>query len=234
MKLTIVSDDKSTRRGILRRHSFSIVVERSDVFYMFGLASDPSVLEHNSRRLGLDLSLLDYVIVSHEHRSHYGGYRYVAEEAPYISAFIPYGTMESLGRLFNRSGLRAREVMRWTALDEGVYVSGPYEGPPHEHFLVIDQGSELVVLSGCLHPGPLALIDVSNYLGKRVGTIIGGFHLMNAPNNVVENYARVIAEVIRPRTVIPLHCSGERFINDLKSKYNVEVMEMGAGDVLVI
>ncbi|MEM2025245.1 MAG: MBL fold metallo-hydrolase, partial [Desulfurococcaceae archaeon] len=117
-----------------------------------------------------------------------------------------------------------------TVLDTGAYISEPYQGPPYEHFLIIERGEGLVVFSGCMHSGPQVLRAISSYFSKKVDVIIGGFHLLNAPSDIVEFYVKFLHDVIKPRVVIPLHCSGERLISELKKCRSIEVLDMGAGD----
>ncbi|MEM1612912.1 MAG: MBL fold metallo-hydrolase [Desulfurococcaceae archaeon] len=230
MELTVISDDKIGRKGLVAKHSLSILVVRNLESYLFGMGIDPGVLEHNSKELGIGLDTVDYVVVSHEHTPHYGGYRYISAEAPFTDVFIPYGASESLGKLFARNGLKPREVRAWTQLSEGVYLSKPFYGPPYEHFMVFEHGKGLVVLSGCMHPGVTALSSISEFLRKGIYAIVGGFHLANAPSTIVESYTKYLIDVVKPRLVIPLHCSGNEFVNKLRETGLVEVAELSTGD----
>ena len=229
MRLVIVSDDKPGRKGLIAKHSFSVLVERDVELYLFGMGVDPDVLEHNARELGISLDIVDYAVISHEHLPHYGGFRYLSTEAPFTTVFIPYGTTESLGRLLQQSGLRPREVLFWSKVGEGVYISRPFYGPPYEHFMVIERGNELVVLAGCMHPGIKALQALSEFFKKKIYGVIGGFHLENAPDTVVEAYVDMLVNTVKPRLVAPLHCSGSRFVKKLKETGLVEVVDVSSG-----
>jgi 7,8-dihydropterin-6-yl-methyl-4-(beta-D-ribofuranosyl)aminobenzene 5'-phosphate synthase len=234
LKITILSSDKAGKPGLVAKHSFSLYIERNSESYLFGLGVEPSVLEVNARILETPLDIVDYAIVSHEHTPHYGGYRYLSQEAPYTIVYIPFGSMESLGYTLRSYGLRPVEVVKWTLINEGVYVSKPYYGPPYEHLIVFSEPRGLVVLTGCLHPGIDALLDISKAFNRRIHGLIGGFHLYNAPEDSIKVFASRIIDEVKPEFIVPLHCSGGRVIELLKSTGGVDVIEAGTGDALTI
>lgn len=229
-----MSDDKTSRKKLVAKHSLSILVKKDLGLYLFGMGIDPSVLEHNTKELGISLDTVDYVIVSHEHVPHYGGYRHLSTEAPFTEVLIPYGTGESLGRLFARNGLRPREVTVWTRVSEGVYVSKPFYGPPYEHFMIFEHEKGLVVLSGCMHPGVKALSSISEFFRKGIYAVIGGFHLVNAPSTIIESYIEYLVDVAKPELIVPLHCSNNKFVEKLRETGLIEVVELSTGDELKV
>jgi 7,8-dihydropterin-6-yl-methyl-4-(beta-D-ribofuranosyl)aminobenzene 5'-phosphate synthase len=232
MKITVISDDKVLRKDLIAKHSLSILVQHEFTYALFDMGVDERVLEHNARVLEVPLDLVDYVIVSHEHTPHYGGYKYISQEAPFTDVYIPYGSMESLGRLLLASGLKPREVVKWTSIEKDVYLATPYYGPPYEQFLVIRHEKGLVVFSGCLHPGVEVIRDIVNKAQSKIYAVIGGFHLKNAPLEVVEGAISALRE-LKPELIIPLHCSGEAFVDKLE-KIGLHVITGGAGLVLEI
>ncbi len=232
MKITIISDDRALRGDLIAKHSLSILVQHEFTYVLFDMGIDERVLEHNARALEIPLDLVDYVIVSHEHTPHYGGYKHVSQEAPFTDVYIPYGSMESLGRLLLASGLKPREVVKWTSIERDVYLATPYYGPPYEQFLVIEHEKGLVVFSGCIHPGVEVIRDIVNKARRNIYAIIGGFHLRNAPLEVVERAINTLRE-LKPELVVPLHCSGEVVVKRLE-KTGLRVITGGAGLVLEI
>jgi 7,8-dihydropterin-6-yl-methyl-4-(beta-D-ribofuranosyl)aminobenzene 5'-phosphate synthase len=97
----------------------------------------------------------------------------------------------------------------------------------HEHvtcFNVKDRG--LVVLSSCSHRGVVNAVrqaqDVSGV--KKVHALLGGFHLGPAPMDYTKQIVTEIA-ALEPDVVVPMHCSGQNF---------VEAMEQIAPDRLLV
>ncbi|MEM4763033.1 MAG: MBL fold metallo-hydrolase [Desulfurococcaceae archaeon] len=234
MRIIIVSNDKAKKPDLQAKHSFSVYIERSNETYLFDLGVDPGVLEHNVNVLDIGVDIVDYVIVSHEHLPHYGGYKYLSSESPYTTVYIPFSSSESLGRVFKTHGLKPVEVTKWTKLSEGVYITKPYYGPPYEHFLLFELGDHLIVLTGCLHPGVAVLKDISNTMGKKIKGVIGGFHLKNAPERIVEAAVDQLVENVKPEFISPLHCAGELFTRKLKERREIDIVELQAGDELSI
>ncbi|MEM4717855.1 MAG: MBL fold metallo-hydrolase [Desulfurococcaceae archaeon] len=233
MRIVILSDDKTAEARFIAKHSFSLYIQVNYDIYLFDLGVDPFVIEHNAQELGLDISIVDYAVISHEHTTHFGGFKYLASEAPFTEVYIPFGSMESLGRILVKHGLRPIEINKWIKLSENIYITKPYYGPPHEHLMVIEMEKDLIVLSGCLHPGLDALLDVTQALNKRISGLIGGLHLYNAPEHVVNMYLDKITNKFKPDFIIPLHCTGNKFVERVRERSrDIEIKEYSTGDIV--
>jgi 7,8-dihydropterin-6-yl-methyl-4-(beta-D-ribofuranosyl)aminobenzene 5'-phosphate synthase len=95
-------------------------------------------------------------------------------------------------------------------------------------FLVKDRG--LVVMTSCGHRGVVntvqAAIEVSGV--SRVHAILGGFHLMPLPADYAHETARALAR-FEPDCLIPMHCSGETFIEAAKQALPGRVIRTSTG-----
>jgi len=77
LKVTLLLENNSLYCSYLyAEHGFSAWIEDEDikVLYDFGF-SDKFI--HNAEALGIDLRLADYVILSHGHKDHFGGLKYL-------------------------------------------------------------------------------------------------------------------------------------------------------------
>ena len=90
----------------------------------------------------------------------------------------------------------------------------------HEHatcFNLKDRG--LVVISSCGHVGIVNSVRQAQEVSgvQKVHAIVGGFHLGPAP---AEYLNQVVAEVkkFQPDAVIPMHCSGQNFIQAVREQ----------------
>jgi 7,8-dihydropterin-6-yl-methyl-4-(beta-D-ribofuranosyl)aminobenzene 5'-phosphate synthase len=71
------------------------------------------------------------------------------------------------------------------------------------------KGKGLVVLSGCAHAG---IVNTVKHAQKIAGTdkihaVMGGFHLINAKPEVIQNTVADI-KAMRPEYIVPTHCTG--------------------------
>jgi 7,8-dihydropterin-6-yl-methyl-4-(beta-D-ribofuranosyl)aminobenzene 5'-phosphate synthase len=89
----------------------------------------------------------------------------------------------------------------------------------HEHatcFNIKDRG--LVVISSCGHVGIVNSARQAQEVSgvQKVHAIVGGFHLGPAPADYLN---QVIGEIkaLNPDVIIPMHCSGENFINAVRA-----------------
>ena len=78
----------------------------------------------------------------------------------------------------------------------------------------------LVILTGCCHSG---LINTINYIREITGIalihgIVGGLHLLNAPDDRLEQTLGFIADC-NPDFLIPCHCTGSKVIDRLIGEF---------------
>jgi 7,8-dihydropterin-6-yl-methyl-4-(beta-D-ribofuranosyl)aminobenzene 5'-phosphate synthase len=71
------------------------------------------------------------------------------------------------------------------------------------------RGKGLVVLSGCAHAGIVNTIKQCQRVSgiKKVHAVLGGFHLINAKPEIIQNTVADIKE-IGPDFIAPAHCTG--------------------------
>jgi 7,8-dihydropterin-6-yl-methyl-4-(beta-D-ribofuranosyl)aminobenzene 5'-phosphate synthase len=88
----------------------------------------------------------------------------------------------------------------------------------HEHstvFNVKDRG--LVVISSCSHRGVVNAVKQAQEVSgvQKVHALIGGFHLGPAPLDYTKHIVSEIVE-LKPDIVVPMHCSGQNFIEAMQ------------------
>ena len=92
------------------------------------------------------------------------------------------------------------------------------------------KGKGLVVMTSCGHRGVVntvqAAIQVSGV--SKVHAILGGFHLMPLSAQYARQTARALAE-FQPDCLIPMHCSGEAFIEAAKEALPGRVLRNSTG-----
>jgi 7,8-dihydropterin-6-yl-methyl-4-(beta-D-ribofuranosyl)aminobenzene 5'-phosphate synthase len=105
----------------------------------------------------------------------------------------------------------------------------------HEHatcFHLKDKG--LVVISSCGHTGIVNTVRQAQEVSgvEKVHAIMGGFHLGPAPKDYL---AQVVGEIrkLKPDVLIPMHCSGQNFIDEAKLQMPANLLLSTTGSHIV-
>ena len=89
----------------------------------------------------------------------------------------------------------------------------PDQHPDEHATCYVVQGRGLVVVSSCGHVGLINTVKAAMALSGvgKLHAVLGGFHLGPAPQDYVDHTVTEL-EQLRPDVVIPMHCSGAKFI----------------------
>ncbi len=99
--------------------------------------------------------------------------------------------------------------------------------------LILDTSAGTIVLLGCAHAGPINTLDHVRDLtgGKPIRAVIGGMHLVSAPDErvawTVDSLRRVGAAILAP-----MHCTGPKAAAAMWTAFPHECRATGAGAVL--
>lgn len=76
IKITTLTENTATQGGYLAEWGLSILVQIDDLRILFDTGAGATAA-HNAQLLGIDLSSIDYIVLSHGHSDHTGGLREV-------------------------------------------------------------------------------------------------------------------------------------------------------------
>src|SRR5258708_38216845 len=88
-RVTILYDAFSDNKAVTRDWGFSALVEHDGKRILFDTGNNPEIFEHNVKALNIDLTKLDFVVVSHRHTDHASGLRYLLKINPDVTAYVP-------------------------------------------------------------------------------------------------------------------------------------------------
>jgi 7,8-dihydropterin-6-yl-methyl-4-(beta-D-ribofuranosyl)aminobenzene 5'-phosphate synthase len=88
-KVTILYDAFGESKELTKDWGFSALVEHNGKRILFDTGNDASIFEHNVKALGIDLTKLDFVVISHRHADHTTGLRYVLSVNPNVTVYVP-------------------------------------------------------------------------------------------------------------------------------------------------
>ena len=88
-KVTILYDAFGESKELTKDWGFSALVEHNGKRILFDTGNDAAIFERNVKALGVDLTKLDFVVISHRHADHTTGLRYVLKVNPNVTVYVP-------------------------------------------------------------------------------------------------------------------------------------------------
>jgi 7,8-dihydropterin-6-yl-methyl-4-(beta-D-ribofuranosyl)aminobenzene 5'-phosphate synthase len=88
-RVTILYDAFGESKELTKDWGFSAFVEHNGKRILFDTGNNAAIFEHNVKALGIDLTKLDFVVISHRHADHATGLRYVLSVNPNVTVYVP-------------------------------------------------------------------------------------------------------------------------------------------------
>jgi 7,8-dihydropterin-6-yl-methyl-4-(beta-D-ribofuranosyl)aminobenzene 5'-phosphate synthase len=88
-RVTILYDAFGAKSALKQDWGFAALVEYGGKRIPFDTGNNAKIFEHNVRTLGVDLTKLDAVVISHRHGDHTSGLNYLLEVNPDVKIFAP-------------------------------------------------------------------------------------------------------------------------------------------------
>src|SRR5947209_3156991 len=93
-RVTILYDAFSDSAKLTKDWGFSALIEHDGKRILFDTGNNAEIFERNVKALGVDLTKLDFVVISHRHTDHTTGLKYLLSVNPSVPIYAP---MESFG-----------------------------------------------------------------------------------------------------------------------------------------
>jgi 7,8-dihydropterin-6-yl-methyl-4-(beta-D-ribofuranosyl)aminobenzene 5'-phosphate synthase len=88
-RITNLYDAFGAPSALQQDWGFAALIEYGGKRILFDTGNDAAIFEHNIRELGIDLSRLDAVIISHRHGDHTSGLKYLLTVNPQVKIYAP-------------------------------------------------------------------------------------------------------------------------------------------------
>lgn len=239
MKLTVLIENTTYREDLACEHGLSLYIETGSHRILFD-AGQSGAFADNARKLGIDLSRVDFAVLSHGHYDHGGGLMRFLSENETAPVYV---RRDAFGCHCNASG-------KYIGLDAALKSSGrliltdddltivpgimlhacnslprPYgtdsagltlDGRPdpflHEQYLLIEEAGKRILISGCSHKG---ILNIASWF--RPDVLIGGFHFMKLPpdSQTLTQAGQTLLSF--PTVYYTGHCTGEHQLNRLQA-----------------
>src|SRR5712692_2061645 len=87
-RVTILYDAFSDSKEIVKDWGFSALVEHDGKRILFDTGNNAEIFQRNVTSLGVDLTKLDFVVISHRHSDHTTGLKYLVDMNPTVPIYV--------------------------------------------------------------------------------------------------------------------------------------------------
>ena len=207
---------------------------------LFDAGEKGGLLLNNFDQLKVDLSLIEDIIISHDHWDHTGGLWEVLKQKQNVNVYAcPGFTDEFKGKVEVSNGCLV-ENNDFMEISKNVYVTGEIQGEYKgknisEQAVVIITDKGLTVITGCAHPGILKILDLvqKKFPGKPFHAVFGGFHLMKKHPRSISSIVEAFKE-LGVEKAGPTHCSGTEAENIFGKEYGDNFLSTKIGETFDI
>ncbi len=227
--------DNYTRVDSLTAHwGYSVVIEGLEKMILFDTGTKPDIFASNFRKMGLDASEIDLLVLSHEHGDHTGGISSFVKMKTDIPVIIPHSFTKEFKQRMDSLGLKPLLVKEPATICENLYTSGEFDFPLAEQALVLNTKQGLVVMTGCSHPGIVEMLkEIKSSFNKNIYMVFGGFHLLEKSEEEMD----AIISGMKALGVVKCgatHCTGDKQIKMFRDAFGGNYFELSAGNTIEI
>lgn len=238
VRITTVVDNEVWEMGLKSAWGLSFYVEAFSDSGKHTVLMDTSgsfpTFSSNASRIGLNLSEVEAVFISHWHRDHCGALgRVLPLVNRGVKVYVPPGDTSRLKEVGEAGGIPVvcRNPVEFTG---GMMSTGRLPGRISEHSLLINvKGRGLVVLVGCSHPGVTWILSRARRVSgvDRIYAVIGGIHISSVGEGLK------VGELLRSldvKLVSPCHCTSSEAKRGIMKVVGGKYVENGSGRAISI
>jgi 7,8-dihydropterin-6-yl-methyl-4-(beta-D-ribofuranosyl)aminobenzene 5'-phosphate synthase len=184
--VTVLVENTASGRGPRGEHGLALWIESGSRRVLFDTGQSSEVLLHNAEQLGIDLTVVDAVVLSHGHYDHSGGLRTVLERSGGSHLYLHPSAL--VRRFSRKEGGAVQEIGTPADLDEAFLrshpgaVTGTSTATSISGFLKVsgtipratdfeDTGGDFYLDEACTEPDPI-VDDQAVFFDTRDGTVV--------------------------------------------------------------
>jgi len=235
VKLTVVYDNNQMQNNLQTDWGFSCLIETGDTKILFDTGDNGKILLDNMEILGIDPKSIDIVFLSHFHHDHTGGLKDFLKINSSVKVYYPQSFPQEIVNVIKNSGAESIPVSNFIEIIPDVYSLGEIDGKIPEQSLAVRKPNELIVITGCAHPGIINILQKAKdeFPDELIYLALGGFHLHRLNENEISEVIQKIFDM-EILTVAPTHCTGNMARNIFKEVFDADYTEVGVGKVIKV
>lgn len=232
--MTIVYDNTVYVPGTIPDWGFACMIEGIERPILFDTGNQSGILLQNIAALQLDLNAVDDIVLSHNHYDHTYGLGAVLDANSQVNVYLGASFPASFEQMIASYGATPIRVIAPIETCSLVHASGELGGAIPEQALVIEAAEGLVVITGCAHPGIVAILERAQEIAPGpIYLVIGGFHLLNSTPLQIQQIVSSF-RALGVQKVGPTHCTGDLAIQIFQLEYGENCLTMGTGREILV
>lgn len=264
VRIITLMENTQGEEGCAFEHGLSLYIETEKHKILADTGATGAFAE-NAEKLGVDLSSVDMVVLSHGHYDHSGGIltfteknrhariymqqkatgdfyhgeRYIGidrriPDLPQVEMIRGDRVLDGEVSLFSNITGRRCFPQSNLALTRKINGKEQQDTFDHEQCLVIKEGKEQVLVSGCAHNGILNILDrYREIYGGMPARVISGFHMMKKTPYTEEEKSLILEtakELAEYETVFYTgHCTGDEAFALMKPVMGEKLVRLRSG-----
>ena len=231
-EITVLFNNVAHDSRLTTAHGFACLIEGPEGSILFDSGCDGHILLANMKALGKDPEPVERVVISHMHWDHMGGlWDFLRKSGP-VELFLPKSFSKDFVKHAEMLGARVVSVDGPAELAPGVHSTGEMGDKIKEQGLVLGGDAGSIVITGCAHPGIVAIVERAQaVVPGPVGTILGGFH-MRADKEKDVHWIVGRLEGMNVRRVGSSHCTGDGPVERFREVWQDDFLDFGCGATL--
>lgn len=232
MKIKIVFNNTAVSRKFATGWGFSCLVGDH---ILFDTGEKAKYLSHNMKIIGVDISQIKAIIISHDHWDHTGGLAAVLKKRRGIKVYICPNFSQRLKNKLKRLKGYLIESYGFSEVIKNIFVTGKipsiYKSKKMpEQALVIRTENGITIVTGCAHPGIVEIIEKvkDQFPQEDVYAVLGGFHLNQKSKKDIKRMVQRFKEM-SVKKAGPAHCSGKVAERNFEEVYKSDFIPVITG-----
>jgi 7,8-dihydropterin-6-yl-methyl-4-(beta-D-ribofuranosyl)aminobenzene 5'-phosphate synthase len=228
--VTILYDNRSMRDDLLSSHGFSCLIENHlGRRVLFDTGESGPLLLDNMKRLNIDPTSIEKVILSHEHYDHVGGIKTTESFRNDLEVLILPSFSSAFRENFPAPRVLLKEVIKGMEVLPELFSTGEIEGIIPEQGLAARGSEKALFIGGCCHPGLEKMISTAiDVTGQTVGAALGGFHLCHSEDDEIQSIFKNLKKM-GVKKIAPCHCTGFTGIDFAHEIFEPDCIDTGVG-----
>ena len=237
MEAKIVFNNESINSKFSNGWGFSCLVDNR---ILFDTGESPKYLFDNMKIMGINVSGIEAVVISHDHWDHTGGLWEILKRKRRLKVYACSHFSREFKEKVRKLHGELIEADRFIEISKNIFITGEIPGAYHgqsmpEQALVVKTENGISAITGCAHPGIVKMTEKvrEKFSKEKIYLIFGGFHLMDKDKRAIEIVVERFKEM-KVKKVGPTHCSGKLAEKMFEEKYGNNFIPVKAGQILNI